>query len=127
MAHTILIIEDNPEIRDNLSEMLSLSGYSVIEAAHGKTGLELAFEKLPDLILCDIMMPEADGYEVLKAIKMHPATSRIPFIFITSSVEPSQIHIGLDMGADGYVRKPFDENELYGEINTCLKKTEKKK
>jgi CheY-like chemotaxis protein len=118
---TILLIEDNLHIRENTAELLELSGYKVIVAAGGTAGLRKAKELIPDIILCDIMMPELNGYEVIHELKKNSATAGIPFIFITASVEKSEMKKGLDMGASGYIPKPFDENELLTSIESCLK------
>jgi CheY-like chemotaxis protein len=114
---TILVIEDNLEIRENISEILELEGFKVIVAMEGKTGLDVATRELPDIILCDIMMPGLDGYGVLKAIKSNSETKYIPFIYVTASAEKSEVRLAMDMGADGYVRKPFDTDELLDAIN----------
>lgn len=117
---TILLIEDNNDIRENTCELLELEGYKVILALNGKTGLILAAEHLPDLILCDIMMPEANGYEVFKGLQANPATRIIPFIFLTASVERKEVAAGLEMGANGYIRKPFEPEELFDVIRKSL-------
>jgi CheY-like chemotaxis protein len=117
---TILVIEDNDDIRENTCELLELEGYKVIFAENGKSGLILAMENKPDIILCDIMMPEADGYEVFNELKNDPATAAIPFIFLTASVEKKAVEMGLGMGAKGYIQKPFDPQELFDTIIRCL-------
>lgn len=116
----ILIIEDNLEIRENTSELLQLSNYTVIEAMNGSLGLQMAKDHLPNLILCDIQMPETNGYQVFEELKKDPLTSSIPFIFVTASVEKKDIQAGLAMGANGYVRKPFEVEVLIAEIERCL-------
>ena len=90
-------------------------------AANGKIGFELAKEKKPDIILCDILMPEMDGYNVFSGLKDNPDTMDIPFIFITGSTEKKEVEMGLGIGADGYISKPFDEVELFEKIDQCLK------
>jgi CheY-like chemotaxis protein len=117
----ILLIEDNNDIRENACELLELEGYKVIQAANGRSGLILAREHLPDIILCDVMMPEADGYEVFNGLKTDPLTAAIPFVFLTSSVEKKEVETGISMGANGYIRKPFDSEELFEVITHCLK------
>jgi len=117
---TILLIEDNLEIRENTTEILELEGYKLISAENGRIGLDLAKTHNPDLVLCDIMMPEMDGYEVFEHLKMTDQTSLIPFIFITASAEKSEVQKGLNMGAIGYIRKPFTERELLDTINDCF-------
>lgn len=121
---TVLLIEDNLEIRENTTEILEMHGFNVIGAENGKIGIEKAFEVLPDIVLCDIMMPEADGYEVLRSIKSSEKTSSIPFIFLTASVERKEVQAGFDMGACGYVRKPFEIKELMNAIDSCLKQNQ---
>ncbi|MFA6245868.1 MAG: response regulator [Mucilaginibacter sp.] len=117
---TILLIEDNNDIRENTCELLELEGYKVILALNGKSGLALAREYLPDLVLCDIMMPEANGYEVLNELQANVSTRFIPFIFLTASAEKKEVNVGLEMGASGYIRKPFDPKELFDAITKCF-------
>ena len=117
---TVLIIEDNTDIRENTCELLELEGYRVFFAENGKIGLILAKENKPDIIICDILMPEVNGYEVLNGLKSDPDTAAIPFIFLTASVERKDIQAGLDMGAKGYIQKPFDPQELFDTIERCL-------
>ena len=119
----ILLIEDNLEIRENITEILELDGYLVIVATDGGMGHALATEKIPDLILCDIMMPVLNGYEVLKELKQNPLTSKIPFIFISASTEKKDIQVGLDMGASAYIRKPFEMEELLHAVAGLLHKS----
>jgi CheY-like chemotaxis protein len=109
---TVLVIEDNLEIRENTAEMLELAGYRVIVADNGKEGLAIACGQSPDIILCDIMMPGIDGYQVMKEIRNEPSTSKIPFIYITARAEKADVKIAMNLGADGYVKKPFDTREL---------------
>jgi len=117
----ILVIEDNEDIRENTCELLELEGYQVLVADNGKIGLDLAKKQLPDLILCDIMMPEANGYEVCIALKDDVSTAAIPFIFISASVEKKAIDAGISMGAAEYIQKPFDPQELFDAIKRCVK------
>ncbi|HZV68033.1 MAG TPA: response regulator [Saprospiraceae bacterium] len=117
----ILVIEDNSNLRENTCEILELSGYEVYSAVNGMDGIALAKEKKPHIILCDIMMPEADGFVVLKELKTNSETSDIPVIFLTASAEKSDVIAGLGMGANGYIRKPFGPGELFSEIELCLK------
>lgn len=120
----ILIIEDNPEVRENTSEILELSGYDVIEAENGKQGVKKAIDENPDLIVCDIMMPELDGYGVLHLLAKNPNTSSIPFIFLTAKSEKDDFRKGMSMGADDYISKPFDETDLLTAIENRLRKSE---
>ncbi|MCL4798391.1 MAG: response regulator [Burkholderiales bacterium] len=108
----ILIIEDEAEIRANLRRFLRLEGHEAIEAADGRQGLAAARAERPDLILCDVRMPELDGFEVLAALRADPATAAIPFVFLTASAERDHRKLGLDLGAHDYVTKPFDLDAL---------------
>jgi len=124
MEKKILLIEDNNEVRENTAEMLELANYKVITAENGKVGVELAKINSPDLVICDIMMPEMDGYGVLFMLGKDPQTSGIPFIFLTARAEKSDIRKGMELGADDYLTKPFDEMTLLNAIETRLKKSE---
>jgi CheY-like chemotaxis protein/CRP-like cAMP-binding protein len=120
----ILIIEDNRDVRENTSDMLELAGYKVAVAPNGQIGLKKVKEFEPDLILCDIMMPEKDGYQVLEAVMQHPKTAQIPFIFLTAKTEKSEVRKGMNLGADDYLTKPFEETELLEAVASRLRKHE---
>lgn len=120
----ILVIEDNEEVRENIAEILELSNYKVITAANGKLGAEMALKEIPDLIICDIMMPVLDGYGVLHLLNQHAETYGIPFIFLTAKSEKSDLRKGMELGADDYITKPFDGIELLKAIETRLTKAE---
>ena len=122
MNKTVLIIEDNNDIRENIFEILQLADYIVYEAQNGKAGVELAIKHKPDIILCDIMMPELDGYGVLYMLNKNPETANIPFIFLTARAERLDLRKGMEMGADDYLTKPFDDMELLNAIEIRLKK-----
>lgn len=119
----ILLIEDNKEMRENTAEILELANYKVVTAANGKAGVEMAIKENPDVIVCDIMMPDLDGYGVLYLLGKNPATAGIPFIFLTAKAEKSDLRKGMSMGADDYLTKPFDEMELLNAVETRLKKS----
>jgi CRP-like cAMP-binding protein len=123
MAKKILVIEDNAEVRENLSEILELSGYIPILAEDGTIGVELAMQHRPDLILCDVMMPRLDGFGVLNILSKRHDTSDIPFIFLTAKAEKSDFRRGMNLGADDYITKPFYKDELLAVIETRLRKT----
>ena len=108
----ILVIEDDDQVRENIEEILELENFEATTAKNGFVGLQLAIEKLPDLIICDVMMPELDGYGVLKALQQNPATAAIPFIFLTAKVEHQDLRQGMNLGADDYLTKPFTPDEL---------------
>ncbi|MEO0898336.1 MAG: response regulator [Bacteroidota bacterium] len=120
----ILLIEDNEEMRENTSEILELAGYNVITASHGKEGVSIASKEQIDLIVCDVMMPELDGYGVLHMLSRNPITASIPFIFLTAKAEKQDFRRGMNMGADDYITKPFEDVELLDAIEVRLKKTE---
>lgn len=118
----VLVIEDNFEMRDNITEILKLAEYEIITAVNGKIGVEMALKQVPDIILCDIMMDEIDGYGVLYMLNKHTETSTIPFIFITAKTQKQDIRKAMELGADDYLVKPFDDLELLNAIETRLKK-----
>lgn len=118
----LLIIEDDIVLRDNTAELLELSGFTVVKAANGKEGLKLARTELPDIIVCDIMMPELDGYEVLHELSKNKKTKFIPFIFLSAKTEHQDVRKGMNMGADDYITKPFSEDELVSAIKSRLAK-----
>jgi CheY-like chemotaxis protein len=111
-VHTILIIEDNCDILENLAEYLELVGFKILQAHTGKQGVELFTKYIPDLIICDIMMSEMNGYEVLKLLMDHVETNEIPFIFSTSTVEKKDIEEALIIGADNLITKPYQLEDL---------------
>jgi CRP-like cAMP-binding protein/CheY-like chemotaxis protein len=124
MSKKVLIIEDNNDIRENVVEILELAGYQVFDANNGKKGVEIALKEIPDIILCDIMMPELDGYGVLYMLNKNPDTAAIPFIFLTAKAERLDLRKGMEMGADDYLTKPFDDMDLLNSIESRLKKKE---
>jgi CRP-like cAMP-binding protein/FixJ family two-component response regulator len=121
---TILLIEDNNEIRENTSEILELSGYKVLQAENGKLGVEIANTNHIDLIICDIMMPVIDGYGVIHLLNNNLKTASIPFIFLTAKTDRGDFRKGMEMGADDYITKPFDDLELLNAVEIRLKKSE---
>ncbi len=119
---SILVIDDNPDIRDNTAEILELAGYKTFTAENGKRGVEVAIKEIPDVIVCDIMMPELDGYGVLHLLRKNDSTVNIPFVFLTAKTERSDFRKGMEMGADDYITKPFEDIELLNAIEMRLKK-----
>jgi CRP/FNR family cyclic AMP-dependent transcriptional regulator len=120
--NSVLIIEDNSAIQENTMEILQLSGYNVLTADDGGQGISMALLHTPDIILCDIQMPVKSGYEVLIRLKADPLTSKIPFVFFTASVEKKEIQKAMELGADGYIGKPFETSELIETIKIALGK-----
>lgn len=118
----ILVIEDELLVRENILERLEAEGFDILEAENGLVGVELALEKKPDLIICDVMMPEMDGYGVLSMLRQNSATATIPFIFLTAKADKVDVRQGMELGADDYLTKPFTRNELLGAISTRLEK-----
>ncbi len=121
---TILVIDDNNDIRENTAEILELAGYKTFTAENGKRGVEVAVKEKPAVIICDIMMPELDGYGVLHLLRKNPDTQNIPFIFLTAKTERSDFRKGMEMGADDYVTKPFEDIELLNAVEVRLRKAE---
>lgn len=120
----ILLIEDDRALRENTEELLELSGYSVLTAPNGKIGIQSAKENLPDIIVCDIMMPLIDGYGVLEELSSDEKTKHIPFIFLSAKTEHKEIRKGMDLGADDYLTKPFEEEDLISAVESRLAKAQ---
>lgn len=120
----ILLIEDNADVRENTSEILTLANYEVITAEDGKIGVDMAREFKPDLVICDIMMPKMDGYEVLRLLGADSSMGSTPFIFLTAKTDRADMRLGMNLGADDYVSKPFEENELLEAIACRLQKND---
>lgn len=118
----ILVIEDEDFVRENILELLDVEGFEAIGAENGQVGLNLAKGIIPDLILCDVMMPGLDGYGVLRAIRQDALTASIPFIFLTAKAAKADFRQGMELGADDYITKPFTRAELLGAITSRLKK-----
>lgn len=118
----ILVIEDHTDVRENIAEILDLAGYETCQAPHGKEGVRIAVQEHPDLIICDIMMPELDGYGVLHILNKRNDTAHIPFIFLSAKAEKDDFRKGMNMGADDYLTKPFDDKELLQAIELRLSK-----
>ena len=120
----ILVIEDEQVIRENILKLLKAEGFDVTGAENGSQGLYAAVSNLPDVIICDVMMPELDGYGVLMALRSNPVTATVPFVFLTGKADRSEMRQGMELGADDYLTKPFSKAELVGAISSRLKKQE---
>lgn len=118
----ILVIDDDESVLDNIVDTLEASGYQVGSATNGRIGLESLRKQVPDLVICDVMMPDITGYEVLKTIRKDRPTTAIPFIFLTAKIERSDQRSGMELGADDFLTKPFTQRELLSAIETQLKK-----
>ena len=116
----ILVIEDEAELRANVGRFLKAEGYEVLTAENGAVGVELAVSRLPDLIICDIAMPEMDGFGVLFSLRENVTTSHIPFIFLTASTRTYDRNWGVELGANDYITKPFKLDELLAAIKKRL-------
>ena len=126
MMEKLLIVEDEKAIRETLQELLELSGYEVLTAKNGKDGYEQIMEHRPDLVLCDVNMPELDGFELLSSINQRLADDIVPpFVFLTAKVEFQDIRQGMTLGADDYILKPFDHMHVLDIIRLRLDKREK--
>ena len=121
----ILVIEDEPEMRRNITMLLRFYDYEPVAAANGREGVEAARREKPDLILCDVMMPELDGYGVLQALQSDASLARLPFIFLTAKGEKHDLRSGMDLGADDYLTKPVANAELVGAIEARLRRAER--
>ncbi len=117
---TILLIEDHQVIRDNTAQLLELAGYAVLTAENGELGVKLALATRPDLVICDIMMPVLDGYGVLQIFNQHPLLTGVPFIFLTAKTERTDQRLGMALGADDYLTKPFVKAELLSAVSGRL-------
>jgi DNA-binding NarL/FixJ family response regulator len=120
----ILIIEDEPEMRRNITALLSYHQYQPLAAENGRAGVEVARREKPDLVLCDVMMPELDGFGVLQALQSDPALARIPFIFLTARGERDDLRSGMDLGADDYLTKPVANADLVRAIAARLRRSD---
>ncbi len=120
----ILVIEDEPEMRRNLTTLLRFQSYQPVAAENGRLGVEAARREKPDLILCDVMMPDLDGYGVLKALQTDTSLARIPFIFLTAKGEKDDLRNGMDLGADDYLTKPVANADLVRAIEARLRRSE---
>jgi two-component system alkaline phosphatase synthesis response regulator PhoP len=118
----ILVIEDEQGIRQTTREILELEGYQVLTAENGKQGLQLAQTEIPDLVLCDIRMPQLNGHQVLQALRENKALQMIPFIFLTAKADRDDLRQGMDLGADDYLTKPFDIEELLNAVASRLER-----
>ncbi len=124
MIKKILLIEDDTALRENTAELLELANYKVLTAPDGEKGVLVAKTSHPDVIICDIMMPKLDGYGVLNALSEDNRTKSIPFIFLSAKTERKDVRQGMEMGADDYLTKPFEESELIGAIESRIAKVQ---
>ena len=122
MRKKILLIEDDQIVRENTAEILQLANYEVLTAEDGKRGLEKATVFKPDLIICDILMPELDGYGVMQIAQRNKDLQRIPIIFMSAKTKHEDIRKGMDLGASDYITKPFEESELLSAVASRLKR-----
>lgn len=121
---TILIIEDQAPMRRNIALLLEMEGYTVLSAENGKAGIETALSKRPDLVLCDVMMPEMDGHEVIQTLRGNAATATLPFIFLTARSDKGDVRIGMNYGADDYLIKPVGREDLLAAIEARFARAE---
>ena len=122
---TILIIEDDAMLLETTSDFLEKEGYQTLQAEDGLSGIKKTMDETPDMILCDIALPQLDGYQVYKTLRQNPSTEHIPFIFLTAKTEKEDIRAGMNLGADDYITKPFDFDQLLTAIQTRLAKYQK--
>jgi CheY-like chemotaxis protein len=119
----ILVIEDENFIRENLLELLEIEGFEAVGAENGCVGVELAKQQQPNLILCDVMMPELDGYGVLEALRQDPVTAKIPFLFLTASADRSNLQKIRDLGINDFILKPFNVDKFLAAIADRMENT----
>jgi len=124
MKKKILVVEDNESVRSNIAEILETSGYETFIAENGKVGIEMAIRNQPDIVICDIMMPGMDGYEVLKEMRRSPLTSSVPFIYLTAKNTSADLRKGMELGADDYITKPFTMEELLNAVRIRIEKSD---
>ena len=124
MKKRILIIEDQAPMRRNVALMLQMEGYEVFTAENGRAGVQAVQEHRPDLILCDVMMPEMDGYGVVQAVRMDASLANIPFIFLTAKSDRGDVRIGMNFGADDYLTKPVVRDDLLAAVHVRLSRAE---
>ena len=117
---TILVIEDEYDVRENLQEILELEDFDVLAAENGKIGLQLAIEHQPDLIICDVMMPELDGYGVISALRKNPSTAQTTFLFLSAKSTDEDRQKGLSLGANDYLTKPFTPKQIREAVATQI-------
>jgi signal transduction histidine kinase len=122
---SILVIEDDNDLRVQIYDLLTYAGYDVFQAQDGRSGIRAARANLPDLIICDIMMPHVDGYEVLSELQSNPGTATTPFIFLTALVDRNDTRRGMNLGADDYLPKPFRPNDLLNAVQAQLQKRQR--
>ena len=122
----ILVIEDEPAMRSNLRDILELENFLPVTAANGREGIATALRELPDLILCDVLMPELDGHAVLSALRTDAATARIPFVFLTAKGEHADVRAGMNLGADDYLVKPVRVDDLLEAIAARLERAQQR-
>jgi DNA-binding NarL/FixJ family response regulator len=124
VAKRILVIDDDARLREQYTELLRLEGYDVLEARNGREGVERARREPPDLVLCDITMPEMNGHRVLETLRSEPRTAHVPFVFLTGWSEREDVRTGMNLGADDYLTKPVVPDELAATIRARLRRAE---
>ncbi|TXD46867.1 response regulator transcription factor [Polaribacter sp. IC073] len=120
--YKILIVEDTLTIREEVCDILEMEGYSVFQAINGKIGFEMSIKEHPDLIISDILMPSVDGFEMFNQLQSHKETSAIPLIFLSAKGEKEDIRIGMNLGAEDYLTKPINVNDLVNAVDNKIKK-----
>jgi DNA-binding NarL/FixJ family response regulator len=120
----ILVIDDDARLRQHFAEILRLDGHQVVEARNGREGVDRARQDLPDLVLCDITMPEMNGHRVLETLRAEPRTAHLPFIFLTGWNEPADVRTGMNLGADDYLTKPVTPDDLLAAVRARLRRAE---
>ena len=122
MSPRVLVVDDDPQVLRLLQVNFELEGYDVVAASNGQEALDAAAKGDLDAVVCDVMMPGMDGFEVLKSLRANPKTKKLPVVLCSAKAQRSDLEQGEDAGADGYVTKPFDPQDLLDEVSRVLKK-----
>jgi Response regulator containing a CheY-like receiver domain and an HTH DNA-binding domain len=118
----ILVIDDEAKLRRQFAALLAAEGFTVLEAKNGREGVDLARREQPDLVMCDITMPEMNGHRVLETLRQEPATAHLPFIFLTGWSEKADVRTGMNLGADDYLTKPVEPDDLIAAVHARLRR-----
>lgn len=120
MSPRVLVVDDDPQVLRLMRVNLELEGYDVVSAPDGDEALEAVLNDRPDVVVCDVMMPGMDGLTVLRNLRSNPRTSKIPFVVVSAKAQRSDVKAALDMGADRYITKPFDPQELLDAVGQLI-------
>lgn len=126
MSPRVLVVDDDPQVLRLMRVNLELEGYDVVSAPDGEEALEAVVSERPDVVVCDVMMPGVDGLTVLRNLRANPRTSKIPFVVVSAKAQRADVQAALDMGADRYITKPFDPQDLLDAVESLLPRNGRK-